>query len=203
MPTIKDLTGQTFGCLWVISIAPRLGPHSTRWNCRCSCGEIITVDRCNLVRGQRACRKCSRETHGMSKTAIYYRWMRMRRRCDDKNSRDYKYYGGRGIRVCYRWESFENFILDMGHPPTKKHSLDRRNHNGNYEPGNVYWATSKEQANNKRNSKLLTVNGKTQTEAQWAREVGIDQRTINKRLSKGWTPEQAILIQPVKRGPLR
>lgn len=77
----------------------------------------------------------------------------MRRRCDSPKLEQYPNYGGRGIRVCERWMSFENFFADVGRRPSLKHSLDRIDVNGNYEPGNVRWATARDQANNRRNAK--------------------------------------------------
>ncbi len=89
--------------------------------------------------------------HGMTRTKVYCAWVGMKMRCYDKNSTNFKYWGGRGITVCKRWiNSFENFYKDMGDPPTKTHSVDRINNNGNYTPKNCRWATKKEQVKNRR-----------------------------------------------------
>lgn len=118
-------------------------------------------------------------------------WHDMIRRCRSKNRKDYCRYGGRGIDVCDRWLKFENFLADMGEKPDGM-SIDRKDNNGNYEPGNCRWATSIEQSANKRNNVLLTYLGKTQHVAAWASETGIKHSTIRKRISKGWTIERAL-----------
>jgi hypothetical protein len=94
----------------------------------------------------------------------------MRYRVRNKNSSVYKYYGGRGITVCERWSSYENFLADMGECPDGL-SLDRINVNGNYEPSNCRWATKDQQARNKRRNRFYTYNGKTMCLADWIREI--------------------------------
>lgn len=122
-------------------------------------------------------------------------WSCMMRRCFDRNFADYPYYGGRGIRVCDRWrESFGNFIADMGAPPTKKHTIDRLDNEGHYEPGNCRWATMKEQQNNRRNNVIWTFHGLSLTRCQWADRLGIPAATLQQRLNRGWTLEQTLTI---------
>jgi hypothetical protein len=103
-------------------------------------------------------------------------------RCRYKGNTAWERYGGRGITVCERWETFENFLADMGEPPDGM-TLDRIDNMGNYSPGNCRWATVETQLNNRRNSHFLTYNGKTQTLAQWDRELGFSQGTIHNRLT--------------------
>jgi hypothetical protein len=103
-------------------------------------------------------------------------WRGMLARCRNPRHPSYKNYGGRGITACERWNSFENFLDDMGKRPSPKHSLDRIDNNGNYEPGNCRWATRREQANNTRMNRFVTFDGRTMTLAQWARETGIHVR---------------------------
>ena len=131
------------------------------------------------------------KTHGMSRTRTYKIWFGMKKRCKDESSNRFASYGGRGIRVCERWEVFENFLADMGECPAGM-SIDRIDTNGNYEPSNCRWASAKEQARNRRYNKLLTANGETKPVAEWAEQLGIDQRVIHLRLKRGWTEQQAI-----------
>lgn len=131
----------------------------------------------------------------------------MKARCLNPKNRVYPNYGGRGIRVCERWlNSFENFLADVGTPPNdgQKYSIDRINTNGNYEPGNVRWATQETQANNTRANVFLTAFGKTQTINQWSRETGIHRRLISARVAAGWPHERAVSEKPQRgpRGPL-
>jgi hypothetical protein len=119
-------------------------------------------------------------------------WAAMLRRCRNPNTKDYPNYGGRGIRVCERWSKFANFYADLGPRPSRNHSIERRENDGNYEPGNCYWATRAEQANNKRNNRLITAHGKTQTLAQWASELRMTPYAITFRLRSGWNVERAL-----------
>lgn len=98
---------------------------------------------------------------GMEKRAEYLCWWNMLDRCLNPNSRMFKYYGARGITVCLRWRTFAAFFNDMGHRPSPKHSIDRKNNDGNYEPSNCRWATKKEQMNNtRRNKRKSTLGGR-------------------------------------------
>lgn len=115
----------------------------------------------------------------------------MHQRCGNPNSDKWKWYGGRGITVCERWASFDNFLSDMGERPAGK-TLDRVNVNGNYEPGNCCWATPLEQGANKRNNRVLTIGGEVMHMAEASRRYGIKQGTIWRRLQAGWTDEQAV-----------
>jgi hypothetical protein len=113
-------------------------------------------------------------------------------RCRNPNDKGSAYYGARGIDVCKRWESFENFLADMGPRPPGT-TLDRYpNVDGNYEPGNCRWATVAEQNRNKRDTVLVTHNGKTHCIAEWARIVGISAPALYKRFRKGWSAERAL-----------
>lgn len=115
----------------------------------------------------------------------------MKRRCNNPNAENYPYYGGRGIGVCERWEEFENFLHDMGPKPLNM-TLDRKDSNGNYEPNNCRWATKAEQANNTNRNVILEKDGKKMTVSQWAKELGVNQASINLRLRRGWSAEQAL-----------
>jgi hypothetical protein len=119
----------------------------------------------------------------------YRAWVHIHSRCTDSNASDYPRYGGRGIMVCERWDSFENFLADMGPRPSAKHSIDRINNDGNYEPGNCQWATTIEQANNKRSNRRVTIGGQNKTVAEHARDAGIHYGVLWEHIEKGWPPE--------------
>lgn len=127
--------------------------------CICDCGVESIKDYASIRwHKTKSCGCLSKkvgQTHGLHKSSEYGSWDGMKRRCFNKAAKDYIRYGARGITVCDRWKnSFENFIADMGFKPTIKHTLDRINNDGNYEPENCRWATTKEQAANKRVGKL-------------------------------------------------
>jgi hypothetical protein len=118
----------------------------------------------------------------------------MRERCNNPNHAHYDKYGGRGIRICERWDTFANFVADVGERPSRAHTLDRfPNPDGHYEPSNVRWATKTEQSRNRSNARLLTHNGRTQSIAAWADEVGVRSATIRTRLDLlGWDIPRAL-----------
>lgn len=138
----------------------------------------------------------SYEHHGMTDTPEYTTWRNMLGRCEQSTNKDFHAYGGRGIRVCDRWsKSFTAFFTDVGERPSKLHSLDRINVNGNYEPNNVRWATRREQQGNMRTSVLLTLDGETHCAREWSRRTGLAENTILGRYHAGWSHRQ-ILTMP-------
>lgn len=148
-------------------------------------------------------RRGRRPTHGHAcrdqMTPEYRAYRSMITRCTNSNRREWKRYGGRGITVCERWrESFAAFFADLGPRPSPKHSLDRfPNKNGNYEPGNVRWATTFEQANNKGDNHILEYRGEQKTMAEWAKLMGISLQTLANRINRsGWTVEKALTMTP-------
>jgi hypothetical protein len=188
----RNLTGLRFGRWTVLSLF-RIDRNAF-WLCRCDCGNESPVCRTSLVKhGSRSC-GCLRDeiatkestTHGMHGSPEYVAWLSIKYRCDNPNSNSHHNYGGRGIAMCDLWrQSFERFLADVGHRPSLKHSIDRfPDTNGNYEPGNVRWATVKEQQRNKRTNRLLTWKGKTQTMTDWAEELGFTVNLIYYRLKK-------------------
>jgi hypothetical protein len=127
------------------------------------------------------------------KTPEYSAWCNMRYRCNTETNHAFARYGGRGISVCDRWNSFENFLTDLGPRPTEKHTLERRNNDGNYEPDNCCWATRKAQNRNNSGNVLLTHKGKTQCIMVWAEETGISHATISRRIQVlGWSVAEAL-----------
>lgn len=190
MPPLIDLTGKRFGRLAVIGIAEN-NAGRIKWECRCDCGNMHVASGVHLKSGgtqscgcfQRESLGNNRRTHGKTRTRVYAAFQHMRRRCESPNDGDYLDYGGRGIKICDRWATFENFLEDMGEPE-KGYSLGRIDNNGNYEPDNCKWATADEQANNKRNSHLITWNGQTLNLTTWARMAGKDAAWLIKRLKR-------------------
>ncbi len=162
------LTGQRFGMLEVVSEngrAPKSG--AVLWLCKCDCGNTTVVTGGNLRAGITHSCGCYRKehareamtTHGGTYKPEYSPWKAMRKRCSNKNDIHFYLYGGRGIKVCDRWNKFDNFLEDMGSRPSKKHSIERMNPNGNYEPSNCKWATPIEQARNTRKREGTKVTG--------------------------------------------
>lgn len=161
---LSDLIGSRFCRLLVQSRADNRDGKTT-WLCLCDCGNEITVPAARLQAGGTKSCGClakeyrkgnqARRSHGhagANRSRAYNSWSGMFQRCENPNCEKYPDYGGRGIIVCKRWQTFENFYADMGDPPVG-HTLDRRNNDGNYEPGNCRWATVKVQQNNRRVSK--------------------------------------------------
>lgn len=131
--------------------------------------------------------------------AEYAAWKDIRRRCNNKKRKDYARYGGRGIKVCARWNSFAAFLADMGRRPSKDHSIERRNNDRGYQPDNCFWATRQQQARNKRSSSNLTHDGITLCIADWADRTGIPASNIwNRVYAHGW-PIARALTEPVGR----
>lgn len=126
-------------------------------------------------------------------TPEYRTWINCRQRCGNKNHPLFPIYGGRGITVCAAWvASYEAFLKDVGRRPSDEHSLDRINVDGNYEPGNVAWATSTEQNRNKRNNHRVTIKGVTKTLAEWFEELGTPRSTYYSRRARGVEEKEAL-----------
>jgi hypothetical protein len=187
--------GQRIGKLVVKKVVlAEWGSHRrTMVECRCDCGKKHVVEQKKLVIWHTQSCGCSHHRRkDRSRTAEYRAWYFMMRRCYAKKDKAYKDYGGRGIRVCKRWHDFDSFAADMGKKPSSRHSLGRKDNDGDYSPDNCEWQTKLQQANNTRNSLLLTARGKTMTLAQW---VGHDKKEYNRvqaRLYAGWPVEKAL-----------
>lgn len=130
----------------------------------------------------------NRKYHDLSNTPEYWCWRRIKQKCYDPYASNFKYYGGRGIKMDESWyNSFEAFFKYVGKRPTPKHTLERINNNKNYEPGNVRWATKREQCNNRRTNKSIEYKGESRTVAEWARVLGLKRQTLHSRLVRnGW-----------------
>jgi len=127
-----------------------------------------------------------------NKTAIYHVWCSMRQRCLNPKHKFFYRYGGRGITICERWESFELFLEDVGESPSPRFHFDRKDNDGNYEPGNVRWLSPKESARNRGSSKLLTFRGETMSMVEWAEKLDLPYTTLKGRFQKGWEVEKAL-----------
>lgn len=202
-----DLTGERFGRLVAIDFETRLGKLGGRarvfWRCKCDCGSEHFVCAEVLRRGEvRSCKCFQKEdlsrrskTHGARRTALYRIWTHILSRCRNQNVDQYPNYGGRGIKVCKEWEiSFESFAAYVGERPTPRHSIDRYPDNdGDYEPGNVRWATSKEQGRNRRVSVMVEFGGNLVCLAEAVEQAGIPYSTVYCRIFKhGWPVSKAL-----------
>lgn len=198
-----DRSGERYERLTVQSRAPKASnPKDTnaRWNCLCDCGKSVVAYGNDLKRGKvKSCGCLNDEriaqqghfnaTHGMTNKPPYRTWSGMISRCTSKGSQQWRYYGGRGIKVCERWRKFENFFSDMGIPPVGM-TLDRIDPNGDYCPENCRWATPFQQSRNRRNSRMLTHKGMTLTVTEWARALGISTSAMVGRIANQFPPEK-------------
>jgi len=205
---ISGMIGKTFGMLTVLY--RENGNEKCHLWCRCECGKEKWIYKWSILRGRSTSCGCFRDkvgnnrTHGQSGTSEHNIWMSMIARCMNINAKDFKEYGGRGIRVCERWLEFESFIADMGPKPTPQHSVDRfPDQNGNYEPGNVRWATPAEQTRNKRNNVFLEFDGKRMILADWANYLGIPKNVLWNRVRRRKLPIEKALSLPYKEKPRR
>ena len=200
---VKDLTGQRFGRYVVVRRLANDSRRQTRWLCRCDCGVSKEVLGASLRTGKtRSCgcfRDEFRKTHGSMKgghASEFAVWRNMKQRVRNPKNPSYKNYGGRGITLCDRWETFENFIADMGHRPSPEHSIERIDNNRGYYPENCKWATTFEQSWNRRSNRILEYKGETKCLAEWALEKGIHVQTIVTRLRSGYTVEESLEMPP-------
>jgi len=165
MPAFIDLTGQRFGRLLVVDNAPKIIRKSgtvIRWNCKCECGRTTIATTQDLKRGHtQSCgcyqrQKTAEATtkHGFRKERIYHTWLDMKDRCRNPHNKRYYCYGERGISICQEWldcfETFFEYVSKLPHYGEPGRSIDRINNDGNYEPGNIRWATAYEQVHNRR-----------------------------------------------------
>lgn len=208
MTRLIDLTGEKFGRLTVICKAERpshIITKSTYWLCKCDCGNETVVLASSLKGGKSKSCGCynlekikQRNTkHGLRNTVLYNSWRAMKERCYNKNFKQYKDYGGRGISVCGEWLNKENGFTNFYNWAIANNykdglSIDRIDVNGNYDPSNCRWATRKEQNNNARRNHLIEYNGETHTVAEWAEIKNLTKAALYHRLQRGWSIKKAL-----------
>lgn len=214
MKETPEMVGQRFGRLVVVCRDCITASRGSRWICACDCGKRVSVPQsslrsrhtksCGCLHDELSSQRMSAQnrSHGLSHTRMYGIWTDMKKRCNNKNHWAYSHYGGRGIGYADEWELFENFhewSINNGYDDSL--TLDRIDNNAGYSPANCRWATRKEQANNKSNTKKYTVNGGEYTLSQLSEMHGIPYHTLHGRVAQyGWCIEKAISTPPRKCG---
>lgn len=198
-----DLAGVRFGRL--TAVAPAFsrdgGRYTYKWECLCECGTAKLVEASHLKSGAiKSCGCITRSRGGVTKHPLYGVWANMVSRCLNPDNKRFPDYGGRGVGVCSRWLSPENFIADMS-PRPEGQTLERSDNNGHYSPENCRWATREEQASNKRNVPLHELGGERLSIAQWARRYGLPAETLRSRVRAGVSLVEALSAAPRKPGP--
>lgn len=191
------VVGDKFGRLTVLETGKRAGRKYFAV-CQCDCGSDPKAIRFeSLLSGLTSSCGCYQRqqstTHGLTKSPHYKRWLHMIDRCTNESCAAYKDYGGRGIKVCDRWLDVANFVADLPDGYFDGAEIDRIDNDGDYEPGNVRWATTSDNCDNRRSGRYLTHNGKTQSISRWAEETGINEGTLRSRIDdSGWSISDAL-----------
>lgn len=201
-----QIAGERYGRLVAIE---RVAPHAsgyTQWSFRCDCGVVTTkpvrdirlgkIESCGclLIEKRKVAHRSHGHTSGGAETPEYRCWKAVIARCCSPDRKDWHRYGGRGIKVCDEWRgNFASFLAHIGARPSLRHSIDRYpDKNGNYEPGNVRWATSKEQARNSRMNRIVDFDGASITLVELAERTGIKRERLAYRLNKGMDAAAAV-----------
>lgn len=205
MSKMIDLTGKRFGDLYVLhrvenSPKTKSGYSTTRWLCKCDCGNEIELTKTSLIRDGRencGCKKKKRpRKHGMSHTKLHNVWIGMNQRCSNPKDIEYKHYGGRGISVCDEWKGtngasrFIEWALKNGYKESL--SIDRIDVDGNYEPSNCRWIPMNEQAHNKQNTIWVVLNGERMSLKKACDILSVNYSTAYGRKQKGWSDEEVL-----------
>ena len=199
-----DSTGEKFGRLTAVSRIPNTSP--IKWLCKCDCGNEAVVAGTKLRYGSTRSCGCLKDEKVIERSTKhgyliggyipeYNTWTGMINRCENERNPNYSRYGERGISICKRWrEDFGKFMEDMGPKPSSRHSIDRIDVNGNYEPENCRWSTPREQMNNVRNNRFITAFGETKTIANWTTDerCKASYKCLIRRIERGHNPEGAI-----------
>lgn len=214
MGRLVDLTGQRFGRLQVLCREGSNKYKKATWRCKCDCGNEKVVIGSKLLIGETQSCGCygyerrnegSRKhqtIHGQKYTRLYDTWNNIKQRCNNPHHISYKYYGGKGIRVCDEWNNdfmtFYKWAFENGYNPQKDEirknrlTIDRIDSDKDYCPENCRWATYKEQANNRTNTRFLTYNNETKTISDWAKIFNLNHNSIYRRLNYGWDIEKTL-----------
>lgn len=205
-----EWAGTRQGKLTVVAEAGRDQHGNVLWRCLCDCGNECVKPNRALASGVKSCSPAcgvsdsntSRAKHGMWKTKEYQAWSSMKQRCNNPSNTHYESYGGRGISVHPAWvDNFEQFLADVGPAPENVLSLDRVDNNGNYEPGNVRWATRKAQSNNRRETLSAEIGGRVLPLADLAREYGVEYMLVFQRYKRGLRGMDLVTNHKVGRKP--
>lgn len=205
----RDISGIQFGRFSVLGPIERTSPPSggtkIKWLCECACGKRFVADGNNIKSGNtKSCGCASSEAtatrnragakYSMPDSPEVYVWRSMHFRCSNPSAQNYERYGGRGIKVCQRWDDFESFLADMGPRPSPQHSLDRKDNSKGYEPGNVHWTTADHQARNRRSSFVVTAFGRTASLADFIspKSDKLKYKHAYRDIMKGMNAEAAI-----------
>lgn len=205
-----NIAGQRFGSLTALTTAGNYRRRNGRrgvmlWRCRCDCGKRVVARSDALRRGKKTTCGIDGHTGWSEKLPLsrlhpleYATWNGMRKRCSAKKGNHWKYYGSRGIKVCERWKKFSQFLQDVGPRPSPRHSIDRYpNQDGNYEPGNVRWATVEEQRRNNRDAIYVEFKGESVALGELVEKLGLNHPVVYGRLKMGWSLADALTI-PVR-----
>ncbi len=191
----KDLRGEVFG--WLAPLK-QVSTNPVMWECRCSCGEIVTATPQHLKRTLRACPACRqaykrhvKPAYLMTKNPAASSWYTMIKRCTDPAYREYPNFGGSGIKIHPPWMELDKFMEDMGQRP-ENHVLHRRDSEGDFTPANCLWVPKK--VSYATRGTMITFNGVTRSTAAWARSVGITAQALIGRLDRGWALEKALTV---------
>lgn len=196
--TRKNWVGTKQGKLTVLSLHSQ-GTHNSpaRWLCKCDCGNTKIVCSQSLRIGTESCgckrvqRILERAKHNRCNTQTYRSWKGMIQRCTNPNNHKYPRYGGRGIKVCKEWETFNGFLNDMGDCPSG-YQIDRIHNDGDYCKDNCRWADIKTQARNRSNNRRITMNEITQTMAEWCDALNVSPEMVRMRIHRGWSEVDAL-----------
>ena len=203
MPGFVDLTGSSFGKLTVLKRSEESAKNGVKWVCQCDCGNVTIVRGNDMKMGKTLSCGCTKKSgthrsHSKTGTRLYRIWGNVKTRCTNKNIKQYKDYGGKGITICDEWkDSFEAFYeWAMSNGYSDELTIDRIDANGNYEPSNCRWATRREQALNRTDNHYLTYGGETKTLVEWSEITGLNPTTITSRIQLGFSIEEALTKAP-------